>query len=93
VFGCADSLVADQRLFVVLPSSERRIIRTWRTALRKALKSGARQSIGNIQPCPDHRQKYGDIVQVADMIAGEVHEQAGLGGPNLATMSSRIRLV
>jgi hypothetical protein len=92
VLGCPDVLVANQRLFVDLPRDEMKLIRDQRTAIGQALRGAGRKSFGNVQPRPDHRQ-HGSIIQIADTIAGEVHEQRGLTGPYLPWFGSRIKLV
>ena len=92
VLGCPDSVVANQRLFVDLERKDLSVVRNQRTALRQALRGIGRQPFGNVQPCPDHRL-HGGIIQVADMIAGEVREQGGLSGPYLSALGAKIRIV
>lgn len=92
VLGCPDAVVAKQRLFVDLERRDMPVVRNQRTALRHALRGVGRQSFGNVQPCPDHRL-HGGIIQVADMIAGEVRDQGGLAGPYLPALGTKIRIV
>ena len=92
VLGCPEALVARQRLFVDLERRDMRMVRDLRTAIRQALSGAGRKSFANVQPCPDHRQ-HGSIVQIADLIAGEVHEQGGLGGPYLPALGAKLRIV
>ena len=92
VVGCPDALVAGQRLFVDLQRKDMEQVRNLRTAVRQALRGVQRKSFANVQPCPDHRQ-HGQIIQVADMIAGEVREQGALTGPYLPALGGRIRVV
>jgi hypothetical protein len=92
VVGCPDDVVANQVLYIDLPPAEERVIQNYRTAIRKALKGIRRTGFKNVRPCPDHRQ-HGTIVQVADMIAGEVREHEGLSSPFLRKLGSRVRLV
>ncbi len=92
VLGCPDHVVARQVLYIDLPASEEKSVQTYRTAIRRALAGVRRTGFRDVRPCPDHRQQ-GGIIQVADMLAGEVREQEGLLGPYLPTLSSRIRLV
>lgn len=92
VLGCPDALVAKQRLFVDLPRAEMKLIRDQRTAIGQALRGAGRKSFGNVQPRPDHR-RGASIIQMADMIAGEVHEQRGLTGPYLPALRPGIILL
>jgi hypothetical protein len=92
ILGCPDPLVDGQRLFVDLERRDMNQLRDMRTAVRKALRGVARRSFANVQPCPDHRL-HGGIIQVADMIAGEVHQQGGVTGPFLPALGARIRTV
>jgi hypothetical protein len=92
ILGCADPLVDGQRLFVDLERRDMDQLRDLRTAIRKALRGVGRRSFVNVQPCPDHRL-HGGIIQVADMIAGEVHQHGELTGPYLPTLGGKIRRV
>lgn len=90
VLGCPDSVVANQILFIDLPSQEERIIQDYRTSMRQALRGARRSGFKNVRPCPDHRQ-HGALIQVADMIAGEVREHGFQSGPFLPTLGNRIK--
>lgn len=92
VLGCPDHLIAGQRLFIDLERKDLPQIRDQRTALRHALAGVGRMSFGKVQPCPDHRLN-GTIVQIADMIAGEVHQHGGPGGPYIGPLGSKIHLL
>jgi hypothetical protein len=93
VLGCPNAFVAKQQLFVDLDrKKDMPMVRNQRTALSQALKGAGRQSFKNVQPCPDHRL-HGGIIQVADMIAGEVHQQGGLTGPYLPALGTKVRVV
>lgn len=92
VCGCPDRLVADQTLLIDLPRSELPFIRELRTALRRALRGNARRSFQKVTPCPDHRVD-GSIVQLADMIAGEIHERGRITGPYLDLVMQMIEVV
>jgi hypothetical protein len=93
VMACPDVLVAEQRLLIDLEHRDRRVARDWSTVLRKSLRGTGRKSFGRVQACPDSRREYGDLIQVADMIAGEVHEQGGSGGRFLPTLGAKFQLV
>lgn len=92
VLGCPDLLVAQQKLLIDLRRKDMQFVRGVRLALRRALAGIGRETFENVQPCPDHRIE-GGIVQVADMIAGEVREQGRIGGPYLTAIRSRMHLV
>lgn len=92
ILGCPDQIIAGQTLLVDLPRRELRIVRDLRTAIRMALRGVGRRSFATVQPCPDHRD-FGVIVQVADMVAGELREHASVTGPYLAAIQSKIDLV
>jgi len=92
VLGCPDSLVAQQKLLIDLRRKDMRFVRTIRLALRRALAGVGRATFDNVQPCPDHRIE-GGIVQVADMIAGEVREQGAVRGPYLSAINARMHRV
>lgn len=92
VLGCPDAVVAGQILYIDLPATEESRLVSYRTTLRKALQGAWRTGFRNVRPCPDHRLQ-GAIVQVADMIAGEINEQSGLAGPYRIALQSRVRLV
>jgi hypothetical protein len=92
VLECPDDLFAGQRLFIDLERRDMEQIRVLRTALRQLLRTAQRSSFTNVQPSPDHRL-HGEIIQVADMIAGEVREQKSLSGPYLPLLGAKIRIV
>jgi hypothetical protein len=90
--GCPQGVVADQRLYIDYPRREKDIVDAFRTALRQSLRAAGRRSFGRIQPRPDQRLS-GEIVQVADMIAGEAREQAGIGGVFLPQLGARVQII
>lgn len=94
IAGCPASVVAGMILYVDLPPEEGTMIARYRTEIRRALRDSRPRRTGfkNVRPCPDHRLQ-GGIIQVADMIAGEVRERGGLHGPHLARLGASVRLV
>lgn len=92
VEACPDRLVADQSLRIDLPRSELREITLISTEMRRRLRAAGRASFGKVRPCPDDSVD-GAIIQLADMVAGEARERAGLHGPFLPSLTSRIQLV
>jgi hypothetical protein len=89
---CPRGVVENQTLYIDLPRRERDIVVAFATALRHSVGGARQRSFRHIKPRPDDRLE-GGIVQVADMIAGEVREQSGIGGPYLPRLGSRIRIV
>jgi hypothetical protein len=90
VKACPPYLVANQLLHIDLPRKpEGHIVAAYRTAIRKELRTAHLKSFADVRPRPDNRRD-GAIVQVADMIAGEVREFAGPGGPYLPRFGGRI---
>lgn len=90
--ACPAHLVDGQMLYLDLPREEKRIVDAIRTEVRKAMRSSRQGSFKDIRPRPDSRSD-GAIVQVADMIAGEVREYAGIGGRYLPSLGSRITMI
>jgi hypothetical protein len=92
IVGCPDRVVANQKLLVDLRRQDMAFVRALRKSLSRALLGIGRKTFENVQPCPDHRIE-GGIVQVADMIAGEIREQGALRGPYLEALGARIQSV
>lgn len=92
VSKCPDEFVAGQGLLVDVPAKETVVISAIRDSLRRALASSGRRSFGKVKPCPDHRAD-GIVVQVADMLAGALQDQAAMEGPYLTPLARRITLV
>jgi hypothetical protein len=84
-------LVADQTLYIDLPRNELGVVRPFAKVIRHTSREYGRRSFRDIKPQPDDRLD-GTIVQVADMIAGEVREQGGVNGPYLARLAARIEV-
>lgn len=92
VRNCPDQVVADQLLLIDLPNREQNVVKELRTMLRQQLRMIQRRSFKNVKPCPDHKRD-GEIIQVADMIAGELREHGGLAGPYLPWLSTKLHIV
>lgn len=92
VLDCPNAYVAQQKLFIDLERSDRKQVRDLRTRVRKELAAAGRKTFENIQPCPDHRIE-GGIVQVADMLAGELREHGGICGPYLLSLQSKLHII
>jgi hypothetical protein len=92
VLACPDDVIARQRLLIDLEPRDRRIVRELAAAVRRSLQGVGRESFARVQACPDTRGGYGELIQIADMIAGEVREQGGIGGRYLSTLGGRIQL-
>lgn len=82
-----NQLVAGQLLYLDLPRKEKRLVIDYRTAIRRTLREAGRKSFADVKPRPDDRDDSA-TVQVADMIAGEIAENGGLGGIYLPRLSA-----
>ena len=89
---CPVELTTDQILYLDLPRNEGKIIEHYRTAIRRAMRGAKRGTFRHVKARPDHRRD-GAIIQVADMLAGEVNERQGLSGEYLPRLGSRVCLV
>jgi len=84
--------VAGQRLLIDYPSRERRKVDAIARAIASACRAGGQQSFSAVRPCPDDRRD-GDIVQVADMIAGALRDRDRSGTALLASFGNRVKVV
>jgi hypothetical protein len=91
---CPDKVVAGQILYIDASSDEEKGLVRYKTAIRQCLRAARPRRMGfkDVRPCPDHRLR-GGIIQVADMIAGEVKQYGGIGGSYLPTFGARVQLV
>lgn len=94
VLACPDEVVSKQVLYVDIDPSQRAEITQMKTAIRQALRAARPRRFGfeDVRGCEDHR-KLGSIIQVADLIAGQVRDHNGLDGPFLPLLGRRIVLV
>jgi hypothetical protein len=92
VCGLSNEMVSGQLLLIDKPRSELRIVKEYRTAIRKALKGANRGSFEDVRPRPDDRDDSA-TVQIADMIAGELADHAGIGGPHFSSIERRITIL
>ncbi len=92
VIHSPNEIVGGQRLYVDMPRSELQFVRRLRLALRGSLKAHGRRSYKSVDPRPDHRGD-GNLIQIADMFAGELSEQHGRRGPYLGSFGDRCILV
>lgn len=89
ILDCPNDVVAKQRLYIDLERRDSKQVRDLRTRVRRELAAVGRRTFENIQPCPDHRSE-GGIVQLADMLAGELREHGNAGGPYLPRISRKL---
>jgi hypothetical protein len=92
ILGCPDWITADQTLYIDLPHKERTTITKYRQVIRSSLIGADRENFRRIKARPDNRRD-GGLIQIADMVSGEVAENQGIKGPYLSGLSSRIVLV
>lgn len=88
---CPERCITHQMLYVDMHRAEPDFIRGLKLILRRSLRVNDRQSFKNVKARPDHRSDS-SIIQVADMIAGEVRVNGGKLGPNLASIREKIEL-
>jgi hypothetical protein len=89
---CPAAVTGDQTLYLDLPHKERTTMKKYRELIRSAMRGADRETFRHIKARPDNRPD-GGIIQVADMLSGEVAENQGLGGRYLPGVSSNIVLV
>lgn len=94
VMACPDEVVARQVLYLDIEPSQRTEPTRLKTEIRQALRGAQprRAGFADVRGCEDHRN-LGTIIQVADMLAGQVNDHGGLGGPHLPALGARITLV
>jgi len=90
---CPDHLIGGQTLLIDGEKSETKLIAPIKTELNRRLVIGRRASLRRVKTCPDDHQSQGAIIQVADMIAGALHDAGSVAGPYLAGFESKITLV
>jgi hypothetical protein len=76
---CPAEVTNDQILYIDLPHKERTTIKKYREVIRSAPHGADRETFRRIKARPDNRHD-GGIIQVADMLSGEVAENPGMGG-------------
>ena len=89
VMGCPADL---QLLRIDLDPNDRSTQTELSTAIRRAQRAAGRVTAKKVVGCADDGTD-GEIIQVADMLAGEIREHGGLGGQNLARLGAKICLV
>jgi hypothetical protein len=90
---CPDHLIGGQTLLIDGNTSETKLMAPIKTELNRRLAIGGRASLRKVKACPDDHPSEGAIVQVADMIAGAVHDARSVAGPYLSGLESKITLV
>jgi hypothetical protein len=89
---CPADMIEEQMLYIDLPRGEGKVVTRYRTTIRQAMRRAKRPTFRDMKPRPDD-QADAVLIQVADMVAGEVREHSGLAGPYLPGLRSRIRVV
>lgn len=88
--ACPDTVVARNVLLIDPPSA--RFVNDCRTPINRACRAQHRTGYRSIRGLQDtHRE--GGIIQVADMIAGEVRVHGGLAGPHLPGLEAKLTLL
>lgn len=91
VEGCPDGVVARHVLYVDIDPSQKAELVSLKTDIRNALKLARPRRTGyaDVRGCPDTRN-LGAMIQVAEMIAGEVMDYQALEGPCLTLIRDRL---
>ena len=89
VCGCPPELIAGQVVLIDQPKHETAAVRGTAATLKRALQGVGIAPFPQIKPCPDHRAQ-GLVIQVADMVAGALHDAGGVTGAYLAPLAGRI---
>jgi hypothetical protein len=84
--------VSRQKLVVDYPTDESTKVQAIRRDLAVALRAQRRERFRSVKPCPDHRSD-GAIVQLADMIAGAMHDGPRAAKGYLSLLESRIKVI
>lgn len=92
IASCPSTVVGEQMLYIDLPRSEGRLVQHYRTMIRQALRRSKRPAFRDVKPRPDDRDDAA-LIQIADMIAGEVREQNGMAGSFLPALRQQITIV
>lgn len=90
---CPDDVVAKQILLVDSPKTEMKRILTLKTSLNRALSANGRIGFRLVKPCPDHHRSQGAVIQVADMIAGALHDAGDTGSAYFDGLRKKIHIV
>ena len=93
ILTCADDVIGGQILLVDCPKAEMRNVIAIKTAINQALATHGRAGLRLVKPCPDHHRSQGAIIQVADMIAGALHDSGDTSSPYLHSLRGKIQLV
>lgn len=89
---CPDTCIGGQTLLIDGSRREARKIAPLKTALSRALTTRGRDGLRRVKACPDSHPTQGALVQVADMIAGALHDAGNITGPYLSGLGVRITL-
>jgi hypothetical protein len=84
--------VDDQMLYIDLPRKEGKRVQRYRTTIRQAMRRARQPAFRDMKPRPDDHVD-GALIQVADMVAGEVRQESGLAGLYLPALRSRVAIV
>lgn len=92
IVRCPAGVVAEQILYIDLPRQEGKLVQHYRTTIRQALRLSKVPAFKRMKPRPDDREDAA-LIQIADMISGQVREHDGLAGPYLPALRAQITIV
>jgi hypothetical protein len=90
VAACPDCVVARNVLLIDPPSA--RFIKNCKTPINRAFRAQLRTGYRSIRGLQDTHHE-GGIIQVADMVAGEVRLCGGIAGPYLPGLGDKVSLI
>ena len=89
---CPQDVVDGQMLYIDLPRREGKLVQRYRTTIRQAMRRARQPAFRDMKPRPDDHAD-GALIQVADMIAGEVRQHSGMAGPYLPSLRHLVEIV
>jgi hypothetical protein len=92
IASCPPHCVNEQMLYIDLQRREVEVVKRYRTTIRQALRRAKQPAFRDMKPRPDD-QNDAALIQVADMVAGEVREHSGINGPYLPAHRHQITIV
>ena len=90
--GCPRGVIAGQKLYIDIPRGEVAVVERYRTTLRQAMRRAKQPVFRDVKPRPPDARN-GAVIQIADMIAGEVREHGGMAGPYLPSLRAQISVI
>jgi hypothetical protein len=84
------ALVSGSTLLIDAPRTEKKFVLTSRRAIRTPFHQMNLGCFRDIRPCPDGNDPDGEVVQVADMVAGAVRRAGTMANPHIRLLERRL---